>query len=41
MLDAVLGEVGVEVDFGFVDNLEVGLDYNGFELLGRQVEAHV
>lgn len=27
-LDAILGEVGIEIDFGFVDELQVGADNN-------------
>jgi len=29
-LDAIVREVGIEIDFGFVDELEAGFDYNGW-----------
>lgn len=38
LFNAIFGEVGVKVDFGFVDELEVRLDNNSCEE-GTSVEA--
>ena len=41
LLDGKAGGVGVEVEFGNVLDLQLGVDNQPLELLGREVEANV